>query len=72
MDSMHSFSSKARNQVTHSQKTTTTSTNGVKPGGLVVLTTNIKVKILKFRSLLVEYASLMSPSNGETGMVVFF
>ena len=46
VDSMHSISSKAKNLVTHSQSSYIIN-SGVHPGGLVVLTNNIKVSVLK-------------------------
>ena len=61
-------SGKARNRVTH--KSNYNINNGVQLGGLVVLTTNEKVNILKVDLLLVEYASLNSPNNGKTGLVL--
>ena len=44
--------------------------NGVQPGGRVILTINRRSTSQRFGSLLVGYVPLKSPNNGETGLVL--
>ena len=62
MDSMHSTSDKSSYNMS----------NGVQPDGRVVFTMNRKSTSRRFGSLLVGYATLKSPNNGVTGLVLHY